>query len=866
MANTFQYSSGFGLWIPDVAQADGTQYVNVYNVASNVGIRNLAPRVALDVTGTIAASSNVTVSESVFAKAVVLNDQRFSDVDLAWSSNTARWGSNTAASASNAAAACLPLAGGTLTGPLTGTTINATTLQQGGSNLAALYFPLAASNALFVQVAAASNTAVAASNTAVAASNTAYAALPRAGGTLTGTLTGTTINATTLQQGGSNLANLFYPLAGSNALHTGLDFSSNASAWASNAGAFGSNAASGALARAGGTVTGALTVNGLTTLAGGAQIASQLTLSGFGSTIRGAANALTIESEHELRLAADWNSNNGGAPITFGWGTASNSTFTELARFDATGRLGLGTTAPVERLHVEGNAWASGQFLANSNDSPGAPAYSFRQDANTGMFHIAENTLGFATAAVERARIDDQGRLGVGTTAPTDRLHVAGGMLRADGVGWGTGINFNGSDNRIMSHDTSSSLMLHVGTGSNFVVWHAGSLPRFHISSNGNVGIATTTPSERLHVAGNVYSTAQYLANDAVDSAVAPTFSFVGDSNTGVFHAAADALGVTTGGVERLRVNAAGQLGLGTTAPAHLLDVAGTGRFAGQLNVASTARFSSNTFVDAATTQFALTDAASQLTLGSGSNAWQNAALVAVAGRSRAVTGGYLGLSACDNGFISFSSHNAGGTGTEWARIDASGRLGIGTTAPAHALDVVGTGRFSSIVVSSNVQTRAWSVGPTLTLNAGWMDLTTGANTYTLNLEGGNPGAGGGSMFDGGFLNGTDGSGDSLSWNAARLILRGCRTGTGVTPSTLTADVRVYNSNAGWTAAVQRDGVTAATMTLSDRGTANGYCTNVSPYFRLLPAQMSAPVLGLRISTPAGVTYRLGPTYLSLVS
>ena len=51
---------------------------------------------------------------------------------------------------------------------------------------------------------------------------------------------------------------------------------------------------------------------------------------------------------------------------------------------------------------------------------------------------------------------------------------------------------------------------------------------------------------------------------NAGDSAIAPSFTFAGDTNTGMFRAGSDILGFTTGGVERLRITSAGLFGVGT--------------------------------------------------------------------------------------------------------------------------------------------------------------------------------------------------------------------------------------------------------------------------------------------------------------
>jgi len=67
----------------------------------------------------------------------------------------------------------------------------------------------------------------------------------------------------------------------------------------------------------------------------------------------------------------------------------------------------------------------------------------------------------------------------------------------------------------------------------------------------------------------------ELLASAPAGSAAAPSFSFDGDPNTGIYSPGADQLAISTGGTGRLFVSSAGNVGIGTSSPAGALHVVG---------------------------------------------------------------------------------------------------------------------------------------------------------------------------------------------------------------------------------------------------------------------------------------------------
>jgi hypothetical protein len=73
----------------------------------------------------------------------------------------------------------------------------------------------------------------------------------------------------------------------------------------------------------------------------------------------------------------------------------------------------------------------------------------------------------------------------------------------------------------------------------------------------------------------------------SLGTAAAPTWTFVGDPNTGIYSPGADQLAISTNGTERLRITSAGLVGVGTSTPQGILDLAGTSRFVADVSGAN---------------------------------------------------------------------------------------------------------------------------------------------------------------------------------------------------------------------------------------------------------------------------------------
>lgn len=217
-------------------------------------------------------------------------------------------------------------------------------------------------------------------------------------------------------------------------------------------------------------------------------------------------------------------------------------------------------------------------------------------------------------------------------------------------------------------------------------------VPR-HDGADGLLQASGVTIDDSNNVTGVVGLTlAGVLSADDSTSTSAPVYTFDGDANTGISHPAADVVAISTGGSERLRVTASGNVGIGTTTN-NLFDQAGAARPLIVQSASTTTTIGASTNALAIVNSDTTTDNTSTLAFGAitgaNTNQYADAEIVAIHG---ARTNGQY-----PTGQLAFlTSTSVNSAPTEKLRITSAGNVGIGTTGPSAQLHTTGSVRFAT--------------------------------------------------------------------------------------------------------------------------------------------------------------------------
>ncbi|MBT5856219.1 C-type lectin domain-containing protein, partial [bacterium] len=342
----------------------------------------------------------------------------------------------------------------------------------------------------------------------------------------------------------------------------------------------------------------------------------------------------------------------------------ANTLWTESGSnvYRSAGNVGIGTTSPQTALDVTGIVRASSEMVAGN----------FRiESANVGLYQASGTDMALRTNGATRLTITEVGRVGIGTTTPSEKLDVVGN-IKSTGTITGTtitGTNFSGPGTGL------------TGTAAGLTVGNAASATN-----------ATTaaTASSVLAVAGNV---------------AAPSISFYGASDIGIYRRTNDSMSFSVKGEHAVEFKD-GRVAIGFVNPSYKLHVGG--------NIVATGSVTGTTIT--ASTQFTgpgtgLTGTAAGLTVGNATTATTAttaSSVFAINGSDASPSITFA--SDADTGMYNQSPNTlkfATG-GSERLRVDSNGNVGIGVVSPSEKVHVAGNIIATQMKVNSSSGYTFW--------------------------------------------------------------------------------------------------------------------------------------------------------------
>ena len=241
------------------------------------------------------------------------------------------------------------------------------------------------------------------------------------------------------------------------------------------------------------------------------------------------------------------------------------------------GNVGIGTTSPVTKLHLYDAAATVGLSIQADNAGSSDINLGDEDDINIGRIKYDHGTdsMHFQTNNAERMRILSGGNVGIGTTGPSNPLHV----FKNASLGSPASPNVSNAGLRIQdSHNSmyfdGNAIVsvgagnLEIGAATTSMLLITNGAERMRITSAGNVGIGTTSPAFALDVNGDIRIEDNHFLRFGDDDSA---------SQWAIQHTGANLNFAEVGSADnRLYLKAGGNIGIGTASPASKLHVAGT--------------------------------------------------------------------------------------------------------------------------------------------------------------------------------------------------------------------------------------------------------------------------------------------------
>jgi hypothetical protein len=179
-------------------------------------------------------------------------------------------------------------------------------------------------------------------------------------------------------------------------------------------------------------------------------------------------------------------------------------------------------------------------------------------------FSTSSNTFTVGTGTYFVAN----GNVGIGTNAPLRSLDVNGGIALTFSGGGARSINWIDSATGVGPVTVSASSGASPYLTFNTNVFGSAATERMRVAANGNIGIGNSTPATMLQISGSAAagSDPTIILDNTTASTGRKYYIISGDGGPFRIYDA-------TASLDRLRVAANGNIGIGNTTPAHLLSI-----------------------------------------------------------------------------------------------------------------------------------------------------------------------------------------------------------------------------------------------------------------------------------------------------